>query len=40
MTDAEFVHAQPLDHPVLREQAHADAMAAVEKLAAAPRWAG
>ena len=27
-----------LDHPVLREQAHADAMAAVEKLATAPRW--
>ena len=39
VTDSEFVHAQPLDHPVLREQAHADAMEAVEKLASAPRWA-
>jgi FMN-dependent NADH-azoreductase len=39
VTDMEFVHAQPLDHPVLREQAHADAMAAVEKLASEPRWA-
>lgn len=33
VTDAHFVHAQPMDHPVLREQAGAAAMAAVEGLA-------
>lgn len=39
ITDIEFVHAQPMDHPLLRDAALAAAQVAVADLAGRPHWA-
>lgn len=39
ITDIDFVHAQPMDHPLLRDATMASALSAVEELAAQPHWA-
>ena len=38
VTDIEFVHAQPMDHPLLREATVATALSAVGQLAGQPHW--
>jgi FMN-dependent NADH-azoreductase len=38
VTDIEFIHAQPMDHPLLQEATIATALGAIDELAGRPHW--